>query len=87
MEGQQRRQEEWMDLQQASQREMFESMREQQERERVAAEEARRAAKLPKPMLQKLSEKDDVESYLDVFERVGAAQGDMGYAAGGSALR
>ena len=74
MEGQQRRQEEWMNLQQASQREMFESMREQQERGRVAAEEARRTAKLPKPMLQKFSEKDDVESYLDMFERVAAQQ-------------
>ena len=74
MEGQQRRQEEWMHLQQASQREMFESMREQQERGRVAAEEACRRAKLPKPVLQKFTEKDDVESYLDMFERVATQQ-------------
>ena len=74
MESQQRRQEEWMHLQQESQREMMERMREQQERGRVAAEEARRVAKLPKPMLQKFTEKDDVESYLDMFERVAAQQ-------------
>ena len=74
MESQQRRQEEWMHLQQESQREMMGRMREQQERGRVAAEEARRVAKLPKPMLQKFTEKDDVESYLDMFERVAAQQ-------------
>ena len=53
---------------------MMERMREQQERGRLAAEEARRAVKFPKPMLQKFSEKDDVESYLDLFERVAAQQ-------------
>ena len=74
MESQQKWQEEWMQLQQDAQREMMERMREQQERGHVAAEEARRAAKLPKPMLQKFSEKDDVESYLDMFERVAAQQ-------------
>ena len=58
-----------MHLQQVSQREMLENMREQQERGRVAAEEARRTAKLPKPVLQKFSEKDDVESCLDMFKR------------------
>ena len=36
----------------------------------MAAEEARRAAKLPKTMLQKFSEKGDVESYLNMFEHV-----------------
>jgi len=74
MESQQRRQEEWMHLQQEAQRDMMERMREQQERGRLAAEEARRAAKFPKPLLQKFSEKDDVESYLDMFERVAAQQ-------------
>ena len=63
-----------MHLQQESQREMMERMREQQERGRIAAEEARRAAKFPKPLLQKFTEKDDVESYLDMFERVAAQQ-------------
>ena len=50
MEGQQKWQEEWMHLQQVSQYEMLESMRKQQERGRVAAEEACRTAKLPKPV-------------------------------------
>ena len=63
-----------MQLQQEAQQEMMERMREQQERGRVAAEEARRAAKFPKPMLQKFSEEDDVESYLDMFERVASQQ-------------
>ena len=53
MEGQ-KKQQEWMHLQQASQLEMVESMR---ERGRVAAEEARRAATLPRPMLQKFTER------------------------------
>ena len=52
----------------------MERMKEQQERGRLAAEEACRAAKFPKPMLQKFPEKDDVESYLDMFERVAAQQ-------------
>ena len=73
MEGQQKQQE-WMHLQQVSQCEMLESMRDQQERGRVAAEEGHRAAKLPKPVLQKFSEKDDMESYLDMFEHVAAQQ-------------
>ena len=43
---------------------------------REGAWQPRRLAELqfPKPMLQKFSRKDDVESYLDVFERVGAQQ-------------
>ena len=53
-----------MHLQQEAQRDMMERIREQQERERLAAKEARRAAKFPKPLLQKFSEKDDMESYL-----------------------
>ena len=36
----------------------------------MAAKEAHRAVKLPKPMLQKFTEKDDVESYFDMFKRV-----------------
>ena len=40
----------------------------------MAAEEARRAAKLPRPVLQKFTEKDNVESYLDIFERVATKQ-------------
>ena len=52
----------------------MERMREQQERGHVATEETRRAAKFPKSMLQKFSEKDDVESFLDMFERVTAQQ-------------
>ena len=40
----------------------------------MAAEEARRTAKLPKPVLQKFSEKDEVESYLNMFECVAAQQ-------------
>ena len=45
------------------------------ERGCMAAEEARRVAKLPKPMFQKFTEKDDhVESYLNMFERVAAQQ-------------
>ena len=74
MESQQKRQEEWMHLQQQVQLEIMERMREQQERGHRAAEETRRAAKFPKPMLQKLTEKDDMESYLDMFERVAAQQ-------------
>ena len=53
---------------------MLESMREQQERGCVAAEEAPRATKLPKSVLQKFTENDDVESYLDMFERVATQQ-------------
>ena len=49
MEGQQKWQEEWMNLQQASQREMFESVKEQLERGHVGAEEVRTAAKPHKP--------------------------------------
>ena len=52
----------------SSQHEMLESLREQQKRGRVAPAEARRVAKLPKPVLQNFI----VESYLDVFERVAA---------------
>ena len=74
MQGQQQRQEEWMQAQQGCQRELMERMSEQQERGRIAAEEARRAAKFPKPLLQKFTEKDDVESYLDMFERVATQQ-------------
>ena len=74
MEEQQKQQEEWMNLQQASQREMLVSLREQQEIGRVAAMEAHRVAKLPKPVLQKFIEKDNVESYLEMFERVAAQQ-------------
>ena len=75
MESQQRRQEEWrMHLQQEAQRDMMERMREQQKRGCLATKEARRAAKFPKLLLQKFSEKDDVESYLDMFERVAAQQ-------------
>ena len=74
MESQQKRQEEWMHSQQQAQLEIMERMREQQERGRRAAEEAHRAAMFPKPMLQKLTEKDDIESYLDMFERVAAQQ-------------
>jgi hypothetical protein len=74
MQGQQQRQEEWMQAQQGCQRELMERMREQQERGCIAAEEARRAAKFPKPLLQKFTEKDDVESYLDMFERVASQQ-------------
>ena len=84
MENQQKWQEEWMQLKQEAQREMMERMREQQERGRV---EARRAAKFPKPTLQKLSKKDDVESYLDMFERVGVAQGNLDYTACQAPLR
>jgi len=51
----------------------MERMREQQERGCLAAEEARRAAKFPKPLLQKFSEKDD-ESYLDMLEHVATQQ-------------
>ncbi len=54
-----------MSTQQETQREMLERIWEQK-RERVAAEGARRVTKLPKPTLQKLTEKDDVESYLDM---------------------
>ena len=46
-------------------------MREQKERGCLEAEEARRSAK---PMLQKFTEKDDVESYLDMFEHAAAQQ-------------
>ena len=63
-----------MEAQQGCQRELMVRMSEQQERGRIAAEEARRAAKLPKPLLQKFTEKDDVESYLDMFERVATQQ-------------
>ena len=52
MENKQQYQEEWMHLQQMIQRDMIERMREQQERGRLAAEEARRTARLPKSMLQ-----------------------------------
>jgi hypothetical protein len=74
MESQQKRQEEWMHSQQQAQIEIMERMREQQERGRRAAKEARRAAKFPKPILQKLTEKYDMESYLDMFERIAAQQ-------------
>ena len=63
-----------MHSQQQALLEIMERMREQQERGHRAAEEARRAAKFPKPMLQKLTEKDDVDSYSDMFERVAAQQ-------------
>ena len=49
-----------MHLQQASQHEMLESMGEQQEGGCVAAEEACKAAKLPRLVLQKFTE-DNVE--------------------------
>ena len=52
-------------MQQALQRELIERMREQ-ERGRLEAEVAYRAAKFPMPMLQKFIEKGDVESYLRI---------------------
>jgi len=74
MAEQQRRQEEWMVAQQEAQRELWEGIRRHQEGGRIAAEEARRASRIPKPMLQKFTEKDDIESYLDMFERVARQQ-------------
>ncbi len=74
MEAQQRRQELWMSSQQRSQEEMLDALRERQERERIAVEESRRRARLPKPTLQRFAEGDDVESYLDMFERVATQQ-------------
>ena len=62
----QRRQEEWMLAQQEAQR--------HQEGGRIAVEEAHRAARTRKSMLQKFTDKDDIESYLDMFERVAAQQ-------------
>ncbi len=67
------RQEVWMNMQQEIQRDMFERFW-VQEREHVATKGARWTTKLPRPMLQKLSEKDDVESYLEMFERVANQQ-------------
>jgi len=62
-----------MVAQQEAQRELWEGIRRHQEG-RIAAEEARRASRIPKPMLQKFTEKDDIESYVDMFERVARQQ-------------
>ncbi len=58
-----------MNMQQETQRDMFERFW-AQERERAATEETRWTTKLPKLMLQKLSEKDDVESYLEMLREL-----------------
>ena len=63
-----------MVAQQEAQRELWEGIRRHQEGGRIAAEEARRASRIPRPMLQKFTEKDDIESYLDMFERVARQQ-------------
>ena len=57
MAEQQRRQEEWMVAQQEAQRELWEGIRRHQEGGRIATEEARRASRIPKPMLQKVHRK------------------------------
>ena len=91
MAEQQRRQEEWVVAQQEVQRELWEGIRCHQEGGRIGTEEAHRMSKIPKPMLQKFTEKDYIESYLDKFKRVVRqqecmAQGDMGNTTGRFAL-
>ena len=61
----QRRQDVWMLAQQEALWQLWEGMRAHQEGGRTAAEEARRAARTPKPMLQK---------FTDMFERVAAQE-------------
>jgi len=63
-----------MVAQQEVQRELWEEIRHHQEKGRIAVEEAHRASRIPKPMLQKFTSKDDIESYLGMFESLKTAR-------------
>ena len=67
-----------MVAQQEVQRELWEGIRHHQEGGRIAAEEARRASRIPKPMLQKFTSKDDIESYLGMLASFKTARGAPG---------
>ena len=43
----------------------------------ASGEDGVKKAKLPKPTLQKLAPSDDIESFIDMFERVATQQGRM----------
>ena len=78
LEAQQRMQEEIMVRNQKTQKEMLDAAvsasRASVESPPLVASERERV-KPPKPTLQKLSKEDDIESYLDMFERVAGQQG------------
>ena len=84
-EGQQARQEKWMVQQQESQKEIVREMVEHYRPETPSVVEGLRTiesvagapatrAKIPKATLQKFAEGDDIDSYLEMFERVATQQ-------------
>lgn len=73
LEAQQKRQEEIMERNQRAQKEMLDAVLNAGTRPPVAAPGGERI-KPPRPTLQKLSKEDDIESYLDMFERVAGQQ-------------
>ena len=76
LEGQQKRQEELMEQSQRAQREMVEAVLASRAPPIDAPlSTALGRVKPPRPTLQKLSSSDDIESYLDMFERVARQQG------------
>ena len=75
LEGQQKRQEELMEQNQRAQREMVNAVLAVRAPSMTDAPPPGATVKPPRPTLQKLSSSDDVESYLDMFERVARQQG------------
>ena len=71
LEGQQRRQEELLEQNQRAQREMIEAVLTSRASAIVPpSTTAGASVRPPKPTLQKLSSSDDIESYLEMLERV-----------------
>ena len=76
LEGQQKRQEELMEQNQWAQREMVEAvLTSRAPPTDVPLSTGSGRVKPPRPTLHKLSSSDDIESYLDMFERVARHQG------------
>ena len=66
----QREQRQWMEMQQEKQQKWMEM----EEKRRDVARAVDSKPKLPRPTLQKLTADDDIESYLQMFERVATQQ-------------
>ena len=78
----QREQRQWMEMQQEKQKWM-----EMQERRGDETRTTDSTPKLLRPTLQKLTADDDIESYLQMFERVKLARGYLGNPASRTAYR
>ena len=80
LEAQQKRQEEIMERNQRAQKKLLDAVLtvsgvSEESTPLVAPGSSRERVKPPRPTLHKLSKEDDIESYLDMFERVAGQQG------------